>query len=82
MTSYFAAITLTDFLAKARLFDREFNLMCKFNCIMAAFINKSSAKLIQDVYDVDARKLSFTKFACIKFQTLQIMRVSYNNSYK
>ena len=40
--SHFAAITLTDFLAKARLLDRNVNLMCQFNCIMAAFINKSS----------------------------------------
>ena len=44
VTSYFAAITLTDFLAKARLLDRDVNLMCKFNCIMAAFINKSSER--------------------------------------
>ena len=42
--SHFAAITLTDFLAKARLLDRDVNLMCQFDCIMAAFINKSSKR--------------------------------------
>ena len=42
MTSHFAAIILTDFLAKAQLLDRNVNLMCQFNFIMAAFINKSS----------------------------------------
>ena len=37
VTSHFAAITPTDFLAKARLLDRYVNFIC--NCIMAAFIN-------------------------------------------
>ena len=37
MTSHFAAITLTDFLAKAWLLDRDGNLMYQFNCLMAAF---------------------------------------------
>ena len=46
MTSHFAAITLTDFLAKARLLDRDVNFTCQFNCIMAAFINKSSERCI------------------------------------
>ena len=44
MTPYFAAITLTDFLAKARLLDRDVNLMYQFYCIMVAFINKSSER--------------------------------------
>ena len=48
MTSHFAAITLTDFLAKARL--RDVNLMCQFNCIMAAFINKSSERCVLHVF--------------------------------
>ena len=34
VTSHFAARTLTNFLAEARLLDRD------VNCIMAAFINK------------------------------------------
>ena len=46
VTSHFAAITLTDFLAKAPLLDRDVNLMCQFNCIMAAFINKSSERCV------------------------------------
>ena len=50
MTSHFAAITLTDLLAKARLLDRDVNLMCKFNCIMAAFINKSSERCVLLVF--------------------------------
>ena len=50
VTSHFAAITLTDFLAKARLLDRDVNLMCKFNCIMAAFINKSSERCVLLVF--------------------------------
>ena len=50
MTSHFAVITLTDFLAKARLLDRDANLMCQFNCIMAAFINKSSERCVLLVF--------------------------------
>ena len=50
MTSDFAAITLTDFLAKARLLDRDVNLMCQFNCIMAAFINKSSERCVLHLF--------------------------------
>ena len=50
VTSHFAAITLTDFLAKARLLDRNVNLMCQFNCIMAAFINKSSERCVLLVF--------------------------------
>ena len=50
MTSHFAAITLTDFLAKARLLDRNANLTCQFNCIMAAFINKSSERCVLLVF--------------------------------
>ena len=46
VTSHFAAITPTDFLAKARLLDRDVNLMCQFNYIMAAFINKSSERCV------------------------------------
>ena len=42
--------TLTDFLAKARLLDRDVNLMCQFNCIMAAFINKSSERCVLLVF--------------------------------
>ena len=42
MTSHFAAKILTDFLAKARLLDRDVNFVYVANCIMAAFINKSS----------------------------------------
>ena len=41
VTSHFAPITLTDFAAKTRLLDRDVNLMCQFNCIIAAFINTS-----------------------------------------
>ena len=48
VTSHFAAITLTDFLAKARLLDRDVNLMCQFHCIMAAFLNKSSERCYLD----------------------------------
>ena len=48
--SHFAEITLTDFLAKARLLDRDVNLMCQFNCIMAAFINKSSERCVLLVF--------------------------------
>ena len=44
VTSHFAAITLTDFLAKARLLDRD------VNCIMAAFINKSSERCVLLVF--------------------------------
>ena len=50
VTSHFAAITLTDLLAKARLLDRDVNLMCQFNCIMAAFINKSSERCVLLVF--------------------------------
>ena len=50
MTSHIAAITLTDFLAKARLLDRNVNSMCQFNCIMAAFINKSSERSVLHVF--------------------------------
>ena len=50
VASHFAAITLTDFLAKTRLLDRDVNLMCKFNCIMAAFINKSSERCVLLVF--------------------------------
>ena len=50
VTSHFAAITLTDFLAKARLLDRDGNLMYQFNCIMAEFINKSSERCVLLVF--------------------------------
>ena len=43
-------LTLTDFLAKARLLDRDVNLMCQFNCIMAAFINKLSERCVLLVF--------------------------------
>ena len=36
VTSHFAAITLTDFLAKARLLDRDVNFIYVANCIMGA----------------------------------------------
>ena len=52
MTSHFVAITLTDFLAKARLLDRNVNLMCQFNFIMTAFINKSSERCVLLVFDL------------------------------
>ena len=44
MTSHFADGTLTDFLAKARLLDRDVSYVA--NCIMAAFINKSSERCV------------------------------------
>ena len=50
VTSHIAAITLIDFLAKARLLDRNVNLMCQFNCIMAAFINKSLERSVLHVF--------------------------------
>ena len=50
VTSHFAARTLTDLLAKARLLDRDVNLVCQFNCIMAAFINKSSERCVLLVF--------------------------------
>ena len=50
VTSHFAVRTLTDFLAKARLLDRDVDLMCQFNCIMAAFINKSSERCVLLVF--------------------------------
>ena len=46
MTSHFAARTLTDFLAKARLLDRNVNLIYVANFIMAAYINKSSERCV------------------------------------
>ena len=48
--SHFAAITLTDFLANARLLDRNVNLRCRFNYIMHAFINKSSERWVLLVF--------------------------------
>ena len=46
VTSHFTVGTLTDLLAKARLLDRDVNLMCQFNCIMAAFIKKSPERCV------------------------------------
>ena len=43
MTSHFAVGTLTDFLAKARLLDRDANFD---NYIIAVFINKSPERCV------------------------------------
>ena len=49
--SHFAARTLTDFLAKAPLLDRDSNLVCRY-CIMAVFINKSSERCVLLEYNL------------------------------